>query len=144
MVAAAVAVVAATGLSVHEIHKHRQDEQIDARLEQLQADPIIPALDRVLGPHKTLHRYKVCRFEDAPYVEIHYTVANTESVREKILRTVRAAGWHADGWIGVGNDYYAVDIDRQLKGWHSSQSFLNVHTGDLLVNLETIDHSGCL
>ncbi|MBM9510579.1 hypothetical protein [Actinacidiphila acididurans] len=143
-IAVAVAVAAATALSVKDMQERRERAQINARLAQLQADRVIPALDRALGPHRTLRRDGTCAREDSPYVEVHYTTANTDSVREEILRTVRAAGWHAEPWLYVGDDYFATDMDRQFDGWHSRQSFLNLHTGDLLVDLGTADHSGCL
>lgn len=134
----------ASGFSVHEMHKHREFAAIDARLEQLQADRITAALDATVGPHASRHRYRTCAGEETPSVEIHYKVAVTESVRTEVARTARFAGWNARSWDDAGEGYFALNIDKQFKGWRSSQSFMSLHTGDLMVSLETSDHSGCL
>ncbi|MDX3071129.1 hypothetical protein ACIP98_13520 [Streptomyces sp. NPDC088354] len=141
-VVAAVAVL--SGFSVHEMHKRREFAAIDARLTQLQADRITATLDAAVGPHASLHRYRTCAGEDTPSVELHYTVAATDAVRTEVARAARLAGWNAGSWDDTGGGYSALNIDKRFKGWHSSQSFMNLHTGDLMVSLATSDHSGCL
>ncbi|MFF3563674.1 hypothetical protein ACFYXS_26855 [Streptomyces sp. NPDC002574] len=141
-VVAAVALV--SGFSVHEIHRRREFAAIDARLAQLRADGITAALDTAVGPHASIHRYRTCAGEETPSVELHYRVAATESVRAGVARAARLAGWNAGAWDDTGEGYFALNIDKRFTGWHSSQSFMNLHTGDLMVSLATSDHSGCL
>ncbi|MFJ4844600.1 MULTISPECIES: hypothetical protein [unclassified Streptomyces] len=143
-IAVVAAVAVAGGFVVHETRTHRESAAVDARLTQLQADRITSALDAEVGRHTSLHRYRTCTDEETPSVELHYKVPATASVRTEVARTARLAGWNAASWDGLGSGYFALNIDKRFKGWHSTQSFMNLHSGDLMVSLETADHDGCL